>query len=49
LAARAQRPAIPTVGFLHYASPTTLSHLAEAVRRGLRESGYIEGQNVAIE
>jgi putative ABC transport system substrate-binding protein len=48
LAARAQA-AMPVVGFLHYASPTTLMHLAEAVRRGLKEAGYVEGQNVAIE
>jgi putative tryptophan/tyrosine transport system substrate-binding protein len=40
---------MPVVGFLHYASATTLVHLAEAVRLGLKEAGYIEGQNVAIE
>jgi putative ABC transport system substrate-binding protein len=49
LAARAQQPTMPAVGFLHYASPATLVHLAEAVRRGLKEAGYVEGQNVAIE
>jgi putative tryptophan/tyrosine transport system substrate-binding protein len=49
LPARAQRPATPVVGFLHYASPTTLTHLTEAVRRGLKEAGYVEGQNVNIE
>lgn len=49
LTARAQGPAMPVVGFLHYASVTTLAHLAEAVRRGLKEAGYVEGQNVAIE
>jgi putative ABC transport system substrate-binding protein len=47
--ARAQQPAMPVVGFLHYASPATLEHLAAAVRGGLKEAGYIEGQNVAIE
>jgi putative ABC transport system substrate-binding protein len=40
---------MPVVGFLTYASPTNLAHLAEAVRRGLKEAGYVEGQNVAIE
>ena len=48
-AARAQQPAMPIVGFLHYASPATLLHLAAAVRRGLEEVGYVEGKNVAIE
>jgi len=47
--ARAQPAAMPVVGFLHYASPNTLAHLAEAVRRGLREAGYVDGQNVTIE
>jgi putative ABC transport system substrate-binding protein len=49
LVARAQQPAMPVVGFLHYASPATLLHLAAAVRRGLEEVGYVEGKNVAIE
>jgi ABC-type uncharacterized transport system substrate-binding protein len=48
-AARAQQPGMPVIGFLHYASPTTLIHLAEAVVRGLKEVGYVEKQNVAIE
>ena len=48
LAARAQR-ATPVVGFLHYGSPDQLGHLAAAVREGLREMGFVEGENVAIE
>ena len=48
-AASAQQPAMPVVGFLHYASPATLAHLAAAVRQGLKEVGYVEGQNVVTE
>jgi putative tryptophan/tyrosine transport system substrate-binding protein len=48
LGAHAQQP-MPVVGFLHYASPDTLAHLAAAVRQGLKEVGLVEGQNVAIE
>ena len=49
LVASAQQAAIPVVGFLHYASPDTFAHIAEAVRQGLKEAGYVEGQNVTIE
>jgi putative tryptophan/tyrosine transport system substrate-binding protein len=49
LATRAQQARMPVVGFLHYASPDKLTHLADAFRRGLQEFGYIEGQNVVIE
>jgi putative tryptophan/tyrosine transport system substrate-binding protein len=47
--ARAQQPALPVVGFLSPQSAIASAHLLAAVRRGLNESGLIEGQNVAIE
>src|SRR5438105_13572022 len=49
LGARAQQPAMPVVGFLHSASPGPFASAVDAFRRGLNETGYIEGQNVAIE
>jgi putative ABC transport system substrate-binding protein len=49
LAARGQQPAMPIVGFMHYGSPGKLGHLAAAVRKGMTETGYVEGQNVTIE
>jgi hypothetical protein len=49
LAARAQQPARPAIGFLHSASASTFGHAVTAFRRGLREAGYVDGQNVAIE
>jgi putative ABC transport system substrate-binding protein len=49
LAARAQQPAMPTIGYLSARSPEDTTHLVAAFRRGLVENGYVEGQNVAIE
>src|SRR5262245_46591812 len=49
LAARAQQPTIPIVGYVHSDSPQTVAGLLAAFREGLSETGYIEGQNVAIE
>jgi hypothetical protein len=48
LAARAQ-PAMPVVGFLNSTSPAPWAHLVAAFRRGLGETGYVAGRNVAIE
>jgi ABC-type uncharacterized transport system substrate-binding protein len=50
LAADAQLPAkVPRIGYLSPLSPTDNPHLLEAFRQGLRELGYVEGQNIAIE
>ncbi len=49
LSAPAQQPAIPMIGFLNSGSPDTFAHLVTAFRQGLIETGYVEGQNVAIE
>ena len=49
LAARAQQPAMPVVGFLHLTSPEPNRENLTAFRRGLAETGYIEQKNVAIE
>ena len=48
LAARAQQPA-PVIGILHSASPGPMASETSAFRQGLKETGYVEGQNVAIE
>ena len=47
-AARAQQ-AMPVIGFLHGASPSYLGQFVDALRKGLNEAGYVEGQNLAIE
>ena len=49
LAARGQQPAVPVIGFLSGRAPEESAHLVEAYRRALKEGGFVEGQNVAIE
>ena len=49
LAARAQQPAIPVIGYLSSRSPDDTAHLVAAFRRGLGENGFVEGQSVTIE
>jgi putative ABC transport system substrate-binding protein len=49
LAARAQQPAMPVIGFLRSTSPDGSAHLLAAFRQGLNDTGYVESQNVAVE
>ena len=49
LAGQAQQPAMPVVGFLGTASAGPFVHLVAGFRRGLQETGFVEGRNVAIE
>src|SRR6266540_5946356 len=47
--ARAQQPAMPVVGYLNSRGPDDAAHLAASFRRGLRDGGFSDGQNVRIE
>jgi putative tryptophan/tyrosine transport system substrate-binding protein len=49
LAARAQQPAVPVIGWMSGRSPEDSVHLLAAFREGLRETGFVEGQNISIE
>src|SRR5712671_112859 len=49
MAANAQQAPMPVIGYLHSGSPGPLAHEVAAFRQGLHETGYVEGQNVAIE
>jgi putative tryptophan/tyrosine transport system substrate-binding protein len=47
-AARAQQPTMPVIGFLHITSPDARTDHLRAFRQGLKDIGYVEGENVAI-
>jgi putative ABC transport system substrate-binding protein len=47
--AHAQQPAVPVIGFLHPSSPSAEAYRLRALRQGLKDAGFIEGENVAIE
>src|SRR6516225_10195412 len=49
LTARGQQAAMPVIGFLRSASLNNATPLVTAFRQGLKEAGYVEGQNVAVE
>src|SRR5262245_45949305 len=49
LAARAQQPSVPVVGFLSAGSPDTYTDRLRGFRQGLKEAGFVEGENTAIE
>jgi ABC-type uncharacterized transport system substrate-binding protein len=48
LAARAQQPAMPAIGFLSPTTPETLGDRLRAFRQGLKETGFVEGENVVV-
>jgi putative ABC transport system substrate-binding protein len=47
-AARAQQPAMPAIGFLHSATPEAFADRLRAFHRGLKDTGFVEGENVSI-
>src|SRR6516225_7135707 len=49
LAARAQQAMMPVVGFIHILSPENVPHFVPAFLQGLKEGGFVEGQNIAVE
>ena len=48
LSARAQQPTMPVIGFLDPTSPDMYADRLRAFRQGLKDTGYVEGENVAI-
>src|SRR6516225_2816696 len=49
LAARAQQPALPVIGYLNFGSPESDTPRLTGLRRGLSQTGYLEGRNLVIE
>jgi len=49
LAGESQPPAMPVIGYLSQRSPTDSASIVAAFRQGLKDEGFVEGQNVAIE
>jgi putative ABC transport system substrate-binding protein len=49
LAAGAQQPALPVIGYLNFGSPESDTPRLTGLRRGLNQSGYVEGRNLVIE
>src|SRR5215813_14960077 len=49
LAAGAQQSTMPVIGFLEIRSPETITERLRAFRQGLKETGYVEGENIAID
>src|SRR5689334_2307617 len=49
VAASAQQPTLPVVGFLSSRSPDESKHVLDAFHKGLNETGFVEGKNVAVE
>src|SRR5438132_6898708 len=49
LATPAQQPAMPVIGFLEIRSPETITERLRAFRQGLKETGYVEGENIAVD
>jgi putative ABC transport system substrate-binding protein len=48
VAARAQQPPMPVIGYLHSGSPSSYAHLVAAFRQGLTETGYVEGKRIPL-
>src|SRR5262245_36915202 len=48
VAARAQQPAMPVIGFVQTGAQGATAHMTAAFHRGLKEAGYVEGQNVEV-